>query len=242
LDLEQQKTKSTLKDSADLETTKLAKLGKLSDKHGLKVSELQIAFKANKKAAVTDLSLQKKIYKKELKFKNDLALSKVRAQINISKDVKSSKKILQKKFEAQAKTLQLLQKAFAESKRQSFKLSADIMSVSKAKALFKEDIKVLDNTIKSLTSKVDNHLVHKNAHDSKMQKMKNNYKQLGLNKLREKLTNKKVGGATSNGSMSLEHKKDFVMHQACETGEQESQSCSCFPAKRDKKEGHSVKP
>jgi hypothetical protein len=63
LDLERQNTKSASKDLADLET----KLG------GLKVSKLQIAlFKANKKAAVTDLSLQKKIYKKELKVQTDL--------------------------------------------------------------------------------------------------------------------------------------------------------------------------
>jgi hypothetical protein len=61
LDLEWQKTKSTLKDLAELETM-LAKLGELSDKCGLKVSELQIMLKADKKAAVTDLSLQKKIY------------------------------------------------------------------------------------------------------------------------------------------------------------------------------------
>jgi chromosome segregation ATPase len=165
LDLERQKTKSALKALADLET-KLAKVGKLSDKCGLKVSELHIALKADKKAAVTDLSLQKKIYKKELKVKTDLALSKVKAQINISK------KTLQKKFDAQSKTLALLQKAFAESKRRSSELSADIMSVSKAKDLFKEDIKVLNKTIKSLTSKVDNQLVQKNAHTFPMQKMK----------------------------------------------------------------------
>jgi hypothetical protein len=41
LDLEGQKTRTALKDLADLET-KLAKLGELSDKHGLKVSELQL--------------------------------------------------------------------------------------------------------------------------------------------------------------------------------------------------------
>jgi hypothetical protein len=46
-----------------------------------------------------------------------------------------------------------------------------------------------------------------------MQKMKNGYKQLGLDELCEKLNNKKAGGA-SNGPMSLEHKKDFVSHQA----------------------------
>jgi hypothetical protein len=43
--------------------------------------------------------------------------------------------------------------------------------------------------------------------------MKNDYKQMGLDKLREKLTNKKAGG-TSSGPMSLEEKKDFVTHQA----------------------------
>jgi hypothetical protein len=83
LDLEQQKTKSALKDLVGLET-KLTELGKLSDKCGLKVSELQIALKANKKAAVMDLSLQKKIHKKELKVETDLALSQAKAQINIS--------------------------------------------------------------------------------------------------------------------------------------------------------------
>ena len=165
------KTKAALKDLADLET-KLAKLGKLSDKCGLKVSKLQMA---NKKAAVADLSLQKKIYKKELKVETNLTLSKVKAQINISKDVESSKKIFW--FSTQAKTLQLLQKSFAESKSQSSELSADTMLVSKAKDSFKEeDIKVLNKTIKSLTSKVDDQLVHKNAHNFKMQKMKNDYK------------------------------------------------------------------
>ena len=61
--LERQKSKTALKDLADLES-KLAKLGELSEKRGLKVSELQIQIKADKKATVADLSLQKKIHKK----------------------------------------------------------------------------------------------------------------------------------------------------------------------------------
>jgi hypothetical protein len=171
--------------------------------------------KANKKATVADLSLQKKIYKKELKVKTDLALSEVKAQINISKDLESSKKILQKKFNAQAKTLQLLQKAFADSKRQSSELSADIMSVSKAKdSSIKEDIKVLNKTIESLISKVDNQLVHKNAHNFKMQKMKNDYKQLGLDELHKNLTNIMAGGATSNGPTRAWNTRKTFMHQA----------------------------
>jgi hypothetical protein len=80
----------------------------IDDKCGLEVSKLQIALKANKKAAVADLSLQKKIHKKELKVKTGLALFQVKAHINISKDVESSKKTLQKKFDAQLKTLSLL--------------------------------------------------------------------------------------------------------------------------------------
>jgi hypothetical protein len=63
LDLERQKTRTALKDLARLEA-KLAKLGKLSDKRGLKVSELQTVLKADKKAAVADLSLQKKSTRK----------------------------------------------------------------------------------------------------------------------------------------------------------------------------------
>jgi hypothetical protein len=102
--LERQKTKSALKDLADLETN-LAKPGEVSDKCGLKVSELQITLKANKKDAAADLSLQKKIHKKELKVENDLSLSKIKAQINIAKDVKSTNKALQKKLNFQAKTL-----------------------------------------------------------------------------------------------------------------------------------------
>jgi hypothetical protein len=46
-----------------------------------------------------------------------------------------------------------------------------------------------------------------------MQKMKNDYKQMGLGELHEKLMNKKAGG-TSSGPMSQEEKKDFVSHQA----------------------------
>jgi cellobiose-specific phosphotransferase system component IIA len=43
--------------------------------------------------------------------------------------------------------------------------------------------------------------------------MKNQHKQMGLDELCEKLTNKKSsGGAT--GPMSLEQKMDFVTHQA----------------------------
>jgi hypothetical protein len=81
--------------------------------------------------------------------------------------------------------------------------------------LFKEDIKVLNKTIKSLTNKLDNQLEHKNAHELEMQRMKNNYKQLGLDELREKLVNKKkVGGSSKAGAMTLEEKKDFVSHQA----------------------------
>jgi hypothetical protein len=111
------------------------------------------------------------------------------------------------------KILALLQKAFAESKRHSLELSADIMSVSKAKDLFKENIKVLNKTVKSLKSKEDNQLVQKNDHNFRMQKMKNDYKQMGLDVLRKKLTYKKAGG-TSSGPMSLEEKKDFFTHQA----------------------------
>jgi hypothetical protein len=53
------------------------------------------------------------------------------------------------------RTLTLLQKTFAEFKRQNLELSADIMLVSKAKDLFKEDFKVLNKAM----SKVDNQLV-----------------------------------------------------------------------------------
>jgi hypothetical protein len=108
----------------------------------------------------------------------------------------------------------LLQKSFAESKRRSLELSADIMSVSKAKASFKEDIKVLNKTMKSLTSKVDNQLVQKNAHTLQMRKMKNDCKQMGLDKLCGKFTNKKADGTSSGPTMSLEEKKDFVSHHA----------------------------
>jgi hypothetical protein len=59
LDLEWLKTKSALKDLADSES-KLAKLGKLSDKHGLKVSELQLVLKSNKKTVLADLLANKK--------------------------------------------------------------------------------------------------------------------------------------------------------------------------------------
>jgi hypothetical protein len=79
--------------------------------------------------------------------------------------------------------------------------------------LFKDNITVLKKTIKSLKSKVDNQLVKKNNHDFLMQKMKNNYKQMGLDQLHEKLTNKKTGGSSS-GPMSLEEKKDCFIHQA----------------------------
>ncbi len=57
--LEWLKTKSTLKDLEDL-GPKLSKLGELSDKRGLKVSELQLELKADRKTAVADLLAEKK--------------------------------------------------------------------------------------------------------------------------------------------------------------------------------------
>jgi hypothetical protein len=60
LDLERLKTKSALKDLADL-ATKLTKLGELSDKRGLKVSELQLELKADRKSAVADLLAEKRL-------------------------------------------------------------------------------------------------------------------------------------------------------------------------------------
>jgi hypothetical protein len=60
LDLERLKTKSALKDLADL-GTKLIKLGELSDKCGLKVSELQLELKADRKSVVADLLVEKKL-------------------------------------------------------------------------------------------------------------------------------------------------------------------------------------
>jgi chromosome segregation ATPase len=219
LDLERQKTRTALKDLADLET-KLAKLGVLSDKRGLKVSELQLELKANRKSAVADLNVLKKTHKKELKVESDLAgdkvkaaVAKVKAQLSLSKDVESAKKTLQKKFDGQSKTLELLQKAFQESKRRSSELSADLVASSRSKDELKDNIKVLNKTMKSLKSKLDNQLEQKNDHDYRMQKMKNEYKQMGLDELREKLTKKKTGGSSS-GPMSLEEKKDFVSHQA----------------------------
>jgi hypothetical protein len=72
-------------------------LGKLSNKLGLKVSELQLELKADrktaladlfpeKKAALANLNLEKKIYKKELKINVEGISSRVKAQIAIMKD------------------------------------------------------------------------------------------------------------------------------------------------------------
>jgi hypothetical protein len=89
------------------------------------------------------------------------------------------------------------------------------MSVAKLKDSLKDNIKVLNNTIKTLKSKVNNQLVQKNTHAVEMQRMKNKYKQLGLDELREKVSNKKSGGGgRSSGTMNLAEKKDFVTHQA----------------------------
>ena len=68
------------------------------------------------------------------------------------------------------------------------------MSVAKAKDSLKDDIKSLHKTIKTLKSNVDNQLAQKNIHSVEMQRMKNEYKQLGLDELREKFVNKEVGG------------------------------------------------
>jgi hypothetical protein len=202
-------------------------LGELSDKHGLKVSELQLELKADWKTAVADLlseekaalvnlNLEKKIHKKELKVKVEGVSPRVKAQTAITKEVESARKILQKKLDASTKAFAVLQGAFETAKRKSSKLSCNIsMLVAKSKDLLKEDIKVLNKTIKTLKSKVDNQLVQKNTHVVEMQQMKNDYKQLGLDKLREKCVNKKAGGGgRSSGTMNLEKKKDFVTHQA----------------------------
>ena len=65
LGYERQKTKNALKDLAESEA-KLAKLGELSDKRGLKLAELQLSVKAEKKAAVAATKLLKQVHKNEL--------------------------------------------------------------------------------------------------------------------------------------------------------------------------------
>jgi hypothetical protein len=191
LGLERLKTKSALTDLANSES-KLAKLGKLSDKRGLKVSELQLVLKADKKAALADLladkkaslanlNPEKKIPKKELKVEVKGVLAKVKAQIVITKEV--AQEAPSKKLDASTRALSLLQGAFETAKRKSSELSCNIMSLAKSKDLFKENIKVLNKTIKTIKSKIDNQLVQKNTHAVKMQQLKNKYKQLDLNKL-----------------------------------------------------------
>jgi hypothetical protein len=97
--------------------------------------------------------------------KTNVGLAKVKSQVNLTRDVKCQKKILQKKHDSQAKTLQLLQKAFAESKRQSSELASDIMAMSKSEDAFKDNIKVLlSKTIKTLKSKVDDQLAMSFCH------------------------------------------------------------------------------
>jgi hypothetical protein len=74
-----------------------------------------------------------------------------------------------------------------------------------------------------------------------MQKMKNDYKQMGLDKLCKKLTYKKAGG-TSTGPMSLEEKKDFIAHQAfVKQVSKDNDLARAYPQKEIKK-GLSVKP
>ena len=139
----------------------------------------------------------------------------MKAQIAITKESESARKLLQKKLDASTRALSLLQGAFDSAKRKSSELSSDIMSVAKSKDSLKDNIKVLNKTIKTLKSKVDNQLVQKNTHAVEMQRMKNEYKQLGLDELREKFSNKKSGGGgRSSGTMNLAEKKDFVTHQA----------------------------
>ena len=116
------KTKSALKDLADL-ATKLSKLGELSDKRGLKVSELQLELKADRKTALADLqvekkatvavlNLEKKIHKKELKIEVEGVLAKVKAQLAINKDGESTRKLLSKKLDASTRAYVVLQGAF----------------------------------------------------------------------------------------------------------------------------------
>jgi hypothetical protein len=179
LGLERLKTKSALKDLADLES-KLAKLGELSDKRGLKVSEVQLVLKADKKTALADLladkktvlanlNLEKKIHKKELKVEAEGVLAQVKAQIVIMKDVKLARNLLENKLDASTRAISMLQGAFETAKRKSSELSCDIMLVAKLKDSLKEDIKVLNKNIKTLRSKVDNQLVQKNTHVVEMQ-------------------------------------------------------------------------
>jgi hypothetical protein len=88
------------------------------------------------------------------------------------------------------------------------------MLVAKSKDSLKDNIKVLNKTIKTLKSKVNNQLVQKNTHAVEMQRMKNESKQLGLDKLREKLLNKNSDGeGRASGTMNLAEKEDFVTHQ-----------------------------
>jgi hypothetical protein len=83
----------------------------------------------------------------------------------------------------------------------------------------RRDIKVLNKTIKSLMSKVDDQLVHKKAIKKDWW-----YHQQWSNE------------------PGTQQRFCHVPRSLREEGEQGCQSCSCFPAKRDQEEGRSVQP
>jgi chromosome segregation ATPase len=208
------KTKNALKELAQLKT-KHEELSDLLDSQVATVGELNEDLKAEKKASTSAVRILKNLHKKELKAKADEGVTKFKAQLLLTKEVESIKKGLDKKLFSNDKTIELLRKAFSDSKRRGSELSSDIMSVTKDKDALKLEIKDLKKQLNTHKKKFDNQLEQKNSHQLEMQRMKNANKQMGLDELREKMSSRKEGGGGGKGGpMSLEAKKEFVTHQA----------------------------
>lgn len=213
---------------AELEA-KSKKLGQLLDVRGLKVTELKEELKALRKtgsaelaaekriaakSALLELNLQKKIHKKEIKLEVDAVKLEVKAQVALTKEVEKEKAAYKRDVEKAMRSLTSMTTGFEGQKRKCSELSCDLMSMGKEKDRLKEEIKVLKKTVKNLNSHVDNQLASKNKHALQMQRMKNEYRQLGLEDSREKSETKKAGaGGGSSGALNLQQKMDFVSHQ-----------------------------
>jgi hypothetical protein len=78
-------------------------------------------------------------------------------------------KLLEEKLNGSTRALSMLQGGFKTAKRKRSELSCGIMLVAKLKEFLKENIKVLNKTIKTLKSKIDNQLGQKKTNAVKMQ-------------------------------------------------------------------------
>jgi hypothetical protein len=157
--------------------------------------------------AKKSLDGQKAQPKKDLDGQKAHTTTHVQVKKDDIKAVQTAKQPPKKDLDKQKKTYNALLKVNESNKVKIFDLNCMQSSLMRMRMEL-QNVKALNKEVKALTKKLHAQLEEKLGHELSMQKMKNEYKQLGLAQACKKFENKKVPmNKTLTVALTLEHKK-----------------------------------